>query len=205
MRHAWAPAALPGTVRIGPGRIALAAVPAPNLAEAIVDTPTRVLEVTAGPTQWTSLEDAIASPEVDLLDLPHLAAAGAGLAARLCGQEPSVLGWRWSLRLCATLFGQPPGGWHLAVDRGIDPSSAPLWVTCAAVWASLKRSCSKTEELEQLKRDMGAPLPGEQLWASAMPRLSGPAEADRRSPVARQRRARRNMRAVSALRSGQIR
>lgn len=198
------PMSLPGSVRIGPGTLPLRALPPYELAAAILDDPSHLLERLTPPDQWAGITAAADSPDFPILDRPHLIAAGAGVAARLCGQEPSILGWRWSIRLCSILFGEAPGGWSLVVDRGIDPSTAPLWVSCAAAWSTLTRQADK-DKREQLKRDFAVPFDSEWLWSWAMPRLLDPVEADRRSAVARRRRALKNVRAVGALRSGQLR
>lgn len=198
-----APAYLPSVVDIAGGIIRLDHAPGPDVAAAACIHPRIVIETLADPGDWASLTRAVHDPDQADVDWPQVAAAGAGITARLCGMEATMTGWRMATRLCSVLIGDPPSGWALVADRGIDPSTAPLWVSCAAVYAAAVKG-KKSSDVDQLKRDLTAPLPGESSWSHAMPKQHKNVE-DRRSRAARERRATKNVRAVRALRSGQLR
>lgn len=199
-----APATLPAVVDIAGGRVRLRALPTPDLAAAVCDDPRELIRALAHPAEWEALEQAMRSPRLEQIDIEQVRAAGAGVAARLCGLEPTMTGWRTAFRLCGALFHEPPAGWALPVSAGIDPTTAPLWVVVAAVWARAAEGRNE-DKLAELRREFGAPLPGEAYWRGAMPALDDAPKPDPRSRAERTRRAYRNRSAVAALRSGKLR
>lgn len=198
-----APATLPAVVDIAGGRVHLRALPTPELAAAICDDPRELIRTLAPPAEWEAIEAATRSPHIEQLDIAQVRAAGAGVAARLCGLEPTMSGWRTAFKLCAALFHEPPAGWAIPVSVGIDPTRAPLWVVTAAIWARVAEG-KKDDQLAEFRREITAPLPGEAYWRSAMPIADAPA-VDPRSRAERAKRAHRNRGAVAALRSGKLR
>lgn len=199
-----APATLPAVVDIAGGRVRLRALPTPELAAVLCDDPKEVIRRLAAPAEWEALDRAMRSPAFEHIDLAQVRAAGAGVAARLCGLEATMTGWRIAFRLCASLFADPPSGWALPVSAGIDPSTAPLWVVTAAVWARAAEG-RNDDKMAELRREFCAPLPGEAYWRSAMPALDQSPRPDPRSRAERQRRAYRNRAAAAAIRSGKLR
>jgi hypothetical protein len=202
--RASAPATLPAVVDIAGGRVRLRALPTPELAAIVCDDPKEVIRRLAYPDEWHALDQAMRSPAFEQLDITQVRAAGAGVAARLCGLDATMTGWRTAFRLCASLFHDPPAGWALPVSAGIDPTTAPLWVVVAAVWARAAEG-RNDDKMAELRREFTAPLPGEAYWRGAMPTPEGPARPDPRSRAERTRRAYRNRSAAAAIRSGKLR